>query len=121
MYDRSNQILAVCVLFFILSWLSVGLRVYVKCVKHSSSTGSRLTGCRAHLLKQVGWDDGAMLATLLLFTAYLICQLGSLAHGNGRHRATMTDATAQIGLMVSSNLTATHLSCLTIYAVLVLL
>ncbi|TIA27464.1 hypothetical protein D6C83_07758, partial [Aureobasidium pullulans] len=83
MYDRSSQILVVCVIFFILSWVSVGLRVYVK----------------AQLLKQVGWDDGAMLATLLLFTGYLICQLGSLAHGNGRRRETMTDATAQIGLM----------------------
>ncbi|KAH0290479.1 integral membrane protein, partial [Aureobasidium sp. EXF-3399] len=83
MYDRSTQILVVCVIFFILSWVSVGLRVYVK----------------AALLKQVGWDDGAMLATLLLFTGYLICQLGSLAHGNGRRRETMTDATAQIGLM----------------------
>ncbi|KAI4731362.1 hypothetical protein E4T49_01066 [Aureobasidium sp. EXF-10728] len=83
MYDRSSQILAVCVIFFVLSWVSVVLRVYVK----------------ARLLQQVGWDDGAMLATLLLFTGYLICQLGSLAHGNGRHRETMTDATAQIGLM----------------------
>lgn len=62
-----------------------------------------------------------MLVTLLFFTAYLICQLGSLAHGNGRHRATMTDATAQIGLMVSSNLTTTHTSLLTSSAVLVLL
>jgi hypothetical protein len=42
-----------------------------------------------------------MLATLLLFTGYLVCQLGSLAHGDGRHRATMPDETAQIGLMVS--------------------
>lgn len=52
------------------------------------------------MLKQVGWDDGAMLATLLLYTGYLTCQLGSLAHGNGKHRAVLTDETAQIGLMV---------------------
>ncbi|KAI5196430.1 hypothetical protein AUEXF2481DRAFT_6038 [Aureobasidium subglaciale EXF-2481] len=83
MQDRSSQILAVCVIFLVLSWISVGLRVYVK----------------TRVLNQVGWDDGAMLATLLLFTGYLICQLGSLAHGNGRRRETMTDATAQIGLM----------------------
>ncbi|KAI5204473.1 hypothetical protein E4T39_03547 [Aureobasidium subglaciale] len=83
MQDRSSQILAVCVIFLVLSWISVGLRVYVK----------------SRMLNQVGWDDGAMLATLLLFTGYLICQLGSLAHGNGRRRETMTDATAQIGLM----------------------
>jgi hypothetical protein len=31
-YDRSTQILVVCVIFFILSWVSVGLRVYVKYV-----------------------------------------------------------------------------------------
>lgn len=40
-----------------------------------------------------------MLATLLFFTGYLICQLGSLAHGNGKPRSEMSDETAQIGLM----------------------
>jgi hypothetical protein len=50
-----------------------------------------------------------MFATLLLFTGYLACQLGSLAHGNGRRRETMTDATAQIGLMVSLALLLRHL------------
>jgi hypothetical protein len=103
--DRSTQILVVCVIFFILSWISVGLRVYVKyvdCVHLGKATTDFLS--RARLLKQVGWDDGAMLATLLLFSGYLICQLGSLAHGNGRRRETMTDATAQIGLMVGSTL-----------------
>ena len=45
-----------------------------------------------------------MFATLILFTGYLVCQLGSLAHGNGRRRETMTDATAQTGLMVSRDL-----------------
>ncbi|THY35199.1 hypothetical protein D6D01_01535 [Aureobasidium pullulans] len=79
MYDRSSQILVSDVLQY-----------------PGESTDQIL---RARLLKQVGWDDGAMLATLLLFTGYLICQLGSLAHGNGRRRETMTDATAQIGLM----------------------
>ena len=62
-----------------------------------------------------------MLATLLLFTGYLICQLGSLAHGNGRRRETMTDATAQIGLMVSSMLLPRDRPFLTQIAVLVLL
>lgn len=62
-----------------------------------------------------------MFATLLLFTGYLICQLGSLAHGNGRRRETMTDATAQIGLMVSVVLPSGSRPCLTGDAVLVLL
>lgn len=62
-----------------------------------------------------------MLATLLLFTGYLICQLGSLAHGNGRRRETMTDATAQIGLMVSLFPSSGRHLLLTKHAVLVLL
>lgn len=62
-----------------------------------------------------------MLATLLLFTGYLICQLGSLAHGNGRRRETMTDATAQIGLMVSLGHPYGNRLFLTQDAVLVLL
>jgi hypothetical protein len=81
------------------------------CVLGQSTTDSLH---RARLLKQVGWDDGAMLATLLLFSGYLICQLGSLAHGNGRRRETMTDATAQIGLMVSSTLLSGTLLLLTL-------
>jgi hypothetical protein len=76
-------------------------QVRQSCVLEQSTTDLPY---RARLLKQVGWDDGAMLATLILFSGYLICQLGSLAHGNGRRRETMTDATAQIGLMVSSTL-----------------
>jgi hypothetical protein len=51
-----------------------------------------------------------MFATLLLFTGYLACQLGSLAHGNGRRRETMTDETAQIGLMVSLAVLLRHQS-----------
>ena len=49
-----------------------------------------------------------MFATLILFTGYLVCQLGSLAHGNGRRRETMTDATAQTGLMVSRIFSLAH-------------
>lgn len=55
-----------------------------------------------------------MFATLLLFTGYLVCQLGSLAHGNGRRRETMTDATAQTGLMVSRDLLSSTCFSLTL-------
>lgn len=47
MENRSGQVLAVAILFFILSWLAVALRVYV----------------RAGMLKAFGLDDWLMLLT----------------------------------------------------------
>lgn len=69
MEDRSHQILAVNILFFVLSWVAISLRVYV----------------RAGMLKSFGMDDWAMVVTVLLFTAFLSCQLGGVLHGAGRH------------------------------------
>ncbi|KAL2220374.1 putative integral membrane protein [Thermoascus aurantiacus ATCC 26904] len=69
MEDRSGQVLAVNILFFVLSWLTVSLRVYV----------------RAGMLKSFGIDDWLMVVSHLIFTAYLICQLGGVIHGTGRH------------------------------------
>jgi len=69
MDDRSHEVLAVAILFFVISWVTVGLRVYV----------------RAGMLKTFGVDDWAMVATLLLFTAYLVCQIGGVHYGTGRH------------------------------------
>lgn len=47
MEDRSQQVLAVAILFFILSWLTVLLRIYV----------------RAGMLKSFGLDDWLMVTT----------------------------------------------------------
>ncbi|OJD30167.1 uncharacterized protein BKCO1_6500024 [Diplodia corticola] len=68
MEDRSGQVLAVNVAFFSLTWIFMLLRVYT----------------RAYLLKSFGSDDWSMVGALLLFTGYLICQLGGVAYGTGR-------------------------------------
>ncbi|KAF2493557.1 hypothetical protein BU16DRAFT_83435 [Lophium mytilinum] len=69
MADRSHEVLAVAILFLVTSWITVSLRVYV----------------RAGMLKTFGADDWTMVTTLLLFTAYLICQIGGVQYGTGRH------------------------------------
>lgn len=69
MEDRSGQVLAVNVSFFCLTWIFMLLRVYT----------------RAFLIKSFGSDDWSMVGALLLFTGYLICQLGGVAYGTGRH------------------------------------
>ncbi|KAL2005112.1 hypothetical protein VTN00DRAFT_2962 [Thermoascus crustaceus] len=82
MEDRSQQVLAVAILFFILSWLTVLLRIYV----------------RAGMLKSFGLDDWLMVITQLIFTAYLVCQLGGVAHGTGRHLWDLTQENAEKAL-----------------------
>jgi hypothetical protein len=47
--DRSPEVFAVAILFFVLTWLTVGLRVYV----------------RAILMKTWGKDDWYMVAALV--------------------------------------------------------
>lgn len=68
MDDRSQQILAIGTTFFILAWLVVLLRIYV----------------RAYMIKSWGVDDWAMMLALACFTVYLIAQLGGVYYGTGR-------------------------------------
>ncbi|KAF3046196.1 hypothetical protein E8E11_008106 [Didymella keratinophila] len=82
MQDRGGQIAAVAITFLILSWLTVGLRCYV----------------RTFLVKGFGLDDKMMVVTLFFFTAYLACQLGGAIHGSGAHRENLTDEQAQTAL-----------------------
>jgi hypothetical protein len=82
--SKKNEILAINLSFFALSWIAVGLRIWV----------------RTSIIKAFGRDDWTMLATQLLFTGYLICQLGGLAHGTGRHLKDLEYAEAEIALMV---------------------
>jgi hypothetical protein len=49
-------------------------------------------------VKAFGVDDYTMVCTLALFTAYLVCQIFGYAHGTGRHRAVLTDESAQTAL-----------------------
>lgn len=50
MEDRSGQVLAVAVLFFILCWIAVGLRIY----------------CRGWITRSLGTDDKMMIALMVL-------------------------------------------------------
>ncbi|KAF1833693.1 hypothetical protein BDW02DRAFT_372147 [Decorospora gaudefroyi] len=81
--DRSPAVLAVATLFFILSWVTVGLRVYV----------------RGFLMKTWGKDDSCMVATLVVFTVFLPCQIVAAIHGTGRHRWELSDSDARTALM----------------------
>ena len=68
MEDRSTQVLAIGTTFFILAWIVVLLRVYV----------------RAYMIKSWGVDDWAMMLALLCFTVYLVAQLTGVYYGTGR-------------------------------------
>jgi hypothetical protein len=50
------------------------------------------------MVKSFGLDDQVMVVTLLLFTAYLACQLGGAVHGSGQRRENLTDEAAQTAL-----------------------
>ncbi|SMQ47647.1 unnamed protein product [Zymoseptoria tritici ST99CH_3D7] len=70
MYSTGRRAtLAVNITFFALTWITVSLRVLV----------------RAAMLRAFGSDDWTMLITQLLFTAYLIVQLGGVYYGTGEH------------------------------------
>ncbi|KAG9951424.1 integral membrane protein, partial [Aureobasidium melanogenum] len=79
--DLRPQVMGVMITFWILSWVIVSLRVYV----------------RAFMIKSFGKDDVAMIVTLLLFTAYLSCQAAAVTHGIGRHRKDIPEKDLPIG------------------------
>ncbi|KAH7093331.1 hypothetical protein FB567DRAFT_172568 [Paraphoma chrysanthemicola] len=83
MDDRRNEVFAVATLFFILSWLTVSLRCYV----------------RGSMMKTWGTDDYYMVATLGVFTVYLAFQIVAAIHGTGRHRSDLSDEDARTALM----------------------
>lgn len=76
--------LAVNITFFILSWVAVGLRIIV----------------RAGMLRAFGSDDWVMLATQILFTGYLIAQLGGVVYGTGEHLSDLVQWRAERALAV---------------------
>lgn len=69
MTDRSQQVLAINIVFFAMTWIAMILRAYT----------------RAYLIKSWGVDDWAMMSALLLYTGYLICQDGGVVYGTGRY------------------------------------
>lgn len=100
MEDRSGQVTGIAVTFFVLTWLTVGLRCYVKSdpsIHHSPALSSDIVH-RTFIVKIFGLDDKVMVITLCFYTAYLSSQLGGAAYGTGQHREAITDANAQIAL-----------------------
>ncbi|KAJ0307719.1 hypothetical protein Brms1b_009838 [Colletotrichum noveboracense] len=67
MADRSAQVIAVAILFLVLTWLAVGLRIY----------------CRTFLVRCIGNDDKVMGILLVLFTIYLGLQVYGGTRGIG--------------------------------------
>jgi hypothetical protein len=102
MQDRGGQIAAVAITFLILSWVTVGLRCYVRLVSAVPQSFHCLKwanqNIRTFLVKGFGLDDKMMVVTLFFFTAYLACQLGGAIHGSGAHREHLTDEQAQTAL-----------------------
>ena len=56
MEGRGGEVMAVAVLFFVLTWLTVSLRIYV----------------RGFMLKTWGKDDSTMFATVVSLTVTLV-------------------------------------------------
>ncbi|KAG9651272.1 integral membrane protein, partial [Aureobasidium melanogenum] len=79
--DLRPQVMGVMITFWILTWVIVSLRIYV----------------RAFMIKSFGKDDVAMIVTLLLFTGYLSCQAGAVTHGVGRHRKDIPEKDLPVG------------------------
>ncbi|KAK5119025.1 hypothetical protein LTR62_000236 [Meristemomyces frigidus] len=79
---RPQAVLAVAIAFFILSWVSIGLRIWV----------------RGFIIKAFGKDDWVMMATQVIFTIYLVCQIGGVAYGTGQHLKDLEDWRAERAL-----------------------
>ena len=93
--SKRNEVLSVCIAFFVLSWTTVTLRIWV----------------RAGMLRSFGKDDWAMLATQVMFTAYLACQLGGIIYGTGQHLKDLEFWRAEKALSVRPSKAITLLAC----------
>ncbi|KAF1923182.1 uncharacterized protein M421DRAFT_104644 [Didymella exigua CBS 183.55] len=83
MDNRRNDVLAVAILFFFLSLLTVSLRFYV----------------RGKLMHTWGLDDTFMGATMAVFIVYLAFQTVAAVYGTGRHRWELEDSDARVALL----------------------
>lgn len=82
--SRAGSIWAVAIIFLIFTYVSVGLRVWV----------------RAGTIGKFGLDDKAVIVAQVLFTAYLICQIGGLSYGTGQHLKDLDYSRAETALEV---------------------
>lgn len=54
------------------------------------------------MIKSVGWDDYTMIGTLLIYVAFLGCEIGGWRYGTGRRLKDLERDNAQQALMVCS-------------------
>ncbi|CAI6313927.1 unnamed protein product [Periconia digitata] len=85
MESRQNDVLGVAALFFLLTWITVSLRIYIRGV----------------WLRTWVKDDWYMLAALTAYSLYLIFQIVAAGYGTGRHRGDLQDENARIALLYS--------------------
>jgi hypothetical protein len=99
--DLRPQVLGVMITFWILTWVIVTLRVYVRYVFTPvlpSLDLLQVTDFNSTvMIKSFGRDDVAMIVTLLLFTGYLSCQAAAVTHGIGRHRKDIPEEDLPVG------------------------
>jgi len=86
MHDAYGILLGFTITFFVLTWTTVSIRVYVK----------------ARMLKTFGWDDYMLLAALATYTGFLVSQVMATVNGEGQQLDKVTTAHAETALKVSS-------------------
>jgi hypothetical protein len=82
--NKVHAILASLVVFFILSWITVSLRCYV----------------RVRVLQSFGCDDWTMIVTQVLYCTYLILQIIGLRYGSARHVKDVSPSHASVAFAV---------------------
>jgi hypothetical protein len=81
---KQRDFLATVIVCFTCSWITVGLRIYVR-------------GYMSRSFKPADW---MMVATQIVFTGYLICQLGVIQNGGGQHTSGISTEQGSKALMV---------------------
>jgi len=85
--DYSADVWAVAIIFSVLTWFTVPLRVYTRLV----------------IVKSWWWDDWTLVFAQLTFTVYLVCQIGGCIYGTGKHASELSLADEKTALKVSSS------------------
>ncbi|KAI4601143.1 hypothetical protein KJ359_012330 [Pestalotiopsis sp. 9143b] len=83
MEGKSAAVLAVIVIFFVLTYVTVGLRTFT----------------RLYVNKAFGSDDVMIIVLLVVFTVYLAAQIQGWKHGLGHHEVELTPEDRSAALM----------------------
>ncbi|ORY59710.1 uncharacterized protein BCR38DRAFT_498531 [Pseudomassariella vexata] len=76
MDDRSSQVLTIAIISIVVTWVTVGFRVY----------------CRAWVLRSFRKDDTIALVLQCIFSMYLTTQILGWKYGTGKHRSALSPA-----------------------------